>query len=185
MTGSDCRCCVKYVALEKGILLAVTLCRNGGCEGQEKTHPIEHNTDFSKLFHKPELTWFFGNDLPDLAKSGGYQNTTANWKTRYRSTLVWPIGRERPENAEAPDLLGFLCVDSKRERPFSDENDYVLGAVVADVLYPFVMKFSDSLKGTPLPPKDVTASKVTVASREASQSDEKVPVRPKGKKAEL
>jgi hypothetical protein len=165
VTGSNCRCCVKTVQVQEGKLYAQTFCRNSDYTGQDTPHPIEHNTDFNDLFQDKGRRWFFGNNLPELAKAGGYLNTSKDWQTRYRSTLIWPIRCERSGDAEAPDLLGFLCVDSKRTRAFSEEYDHPLGAIVADTLCPFMMRIAKSTKDVPLQAKDMISPATTPAAQ--------------------
>src|SRR4051812_34225371 len=48
--------------------------------------------------------------------------------------------------------LGFLCVDSKGTAPFFEEYDYLFGAIVADVLCPFMLKIKESLNKPPSEP---------------------------------
>jgi hypothetical protein len=45
-------------------------------------------------------------------------------------------------------MLGFLCVDARRERVFSEEFDYYPGVMVADVLAPFLADFHSKTAGT-------------------------------------
>jgi hypothetical protein len=147
LSGSSCRCCIKRVNVAEGQLMVGALSRNSDYREQDELHPVEHNTAFRDLYQDKKKRWFFGNNLPELAKKGEYSNTNKNWMKLYRSTIVWPIRRCDGAHAEHPELIGFLCVDSRRSRPFSEEYDYPIGAMVADVLYPFLVRLANSSPG--------------------------------------
>jgi hypothetical protein len=155
LTGSACRCCVKVLEPLTGRdgeqLEVRTLCRNTKYVGEDKKHPVAFNTDFKDLYQNRNKQWFFGNNLPEMARNQDYRNTTDNWKARYRSCLTWPIRRpELPAGGDSaqPDFLGFLCVDSRRTKPFSEGYDYPLGATVAHALYPLLLKIAAAESST-------------------------------------
>src|SRR5262249_6715979 len=95
-------------------------------------------------YQDPHKPYFFGNELRELARLGKYNNTSQDWQSRYRSTLIWPIRRAASGFEGGPDLLGFVCVDSRRTKPFSEGYDYPLGATIADVLGLFWVKILNS-----------------------------------------
>ena len=128
-------------------------------------HPIKHNTDFNDLYQNPSQKWFFGNHLPAMAR---YSNTSPDWRTKYRSTVVWPIRRLTNNPQGNPSLLGFLCVDSLRTKAFSEEYDYPLGAIVADALYPFLASLVDSVEE----PKDAVVAATCTAAAQADETQQ-------------
>jgi len=162
LTGSSCRCCIKIVSRSNKKSLSqlevLTFCRNSAEKDAGAAHPIEHNTDFNDLYQDPSKKWFFGNNLPEMARRGEYNNTNKDWQKRYRATLVWPIRRLTNNPQAAPSLLGFLCVDSKRAEAFSEEFDYAVGAIVADALYPFLADLAGSIE--PLREGEATVTRV-------------------------
>jgi hypothetical protein len=145
VTSSPCRSCVKALSIEGKAVFVETFCRNSGHSEDNSKHRIEHNTDFNQLFQNPEMKWFFANNLTHLAGRGEYNNTAPDWATRYRSTVVWPIRLKRVVK-DGPNLLGFVCVDSRRNAPFSAEYDHPFGALVADALCPFMMAIAKLLE---------------------------------------
>jgi hypothetical protein len=149
LSGSPCRSCVKVVvrnSRKADTLDVSTFCRNSEEQEAGSAHPIKHNTDFNDLYQSPSQKWFFGNDLPALAARGPYGNTNAGWRTKYLSTVVWPIRRLTNNPQGEPILLGFLCVDCMRTHAFSEEFDYPLGAIVTDALYPFLASLAESIE---------------------------------------
>lgn len=168
LTGSNCRCCIKTIAPDNSKtpqeMLVITLCRNSEYQAQDAPHPIQFNTDFNDLYQDKNRKWFIANDLPEMARAGKYLNTNTDWMTRYRSTVTWPIRRDPGVSEDYPDLMGFLCIDSKRTRPFSEEYDYPLGALVADTLYPFLFRLAQSAKQTPSPATSVPSQTMEAAS---------------------
>jgi len=156
-TGTHCRCCIKVVRLTGDCpsptlygpqianinLAAVSLCRDGGvCE--RDAHPIGGNTDFNQLWQDKARKWFFGNNLPQMASKGRYNNSSTSWQDFYKASIVWPIRRVFADGSKDADLIGFLCVDSKSIGVFSEEFDYPVGAIVADSLYPFLKQLEQT-----------------------------------------
>ena len=93
LTGSDCRCCVKTIDVQGGVLGVETLCRQTDCHEEDPFHPIAHNSDFEYLYHNKGERWFLANDLPRLAAASDYRNTSKDWNKRYRAAAIWPIRR--------------------------------------------------------------------------------------------
>ena len=145
LTGSSCRACIKMVrgpSKKQSTVEAVTFCRSSDESAIGESHPVAHNTAFNSLFQDPAKLWFFGNDLPEMASQGAYTNTNKDWKKKYRSTIVWPIRKPSSNPQTEALLVGFLCVDSKKCKSFSEEFDYPIGAIIASALYPFIEKLS-------------------------------------------
>ena len=171
VTGTSCRACVKMIEISEDIdikkiktedIKVKTFCRTTGVKTGEDLHPIAYNTDFSELFNRPDKRWFFGNDLPKLQQTQDYKNSADGWKERYRSTIVWPIRDYDPQNTESPQLLGFLCVDSRSLTPFSEDFDYPLGAMVADVLRKYLLQVANVKVASPTPQDVVSEGRDTV-----------------------
>lgn len=156
VTGTNCRASIKTIVKGKnsGIFYAQDMCNsNNGFEGAGKKNSIQDNTDFKYLFNH-EGNYYFCNDLTN---ESGYINS--NWpcvdserKTflknkdnNYRSSIVWPIRGKTTE--EKPSVLGFLCIDSKSKGVFSRRYDIDFGAIVADTLYSFLLRFTEFKKG--------------------------------------
>jgi hypothetical protein len=122
-------------------------------EGEKIIHYIKNNTDFHEIIEnigKIEGRYFICNYLP-LKKD--YQNTSFktygapsrflfmrpfNWSLPYRSTLVVPICPDIADRRTADDLLGFLCVDSRRSNVFKKDYDTDLMIGMADGLYDLI-----------------------------------------------
>lgn len=158
VTGTSCRTCIKLAyfddtATEDQRLKVKTYCRN--TEAEERTHEsgsdwVADNSDFEEIMkadHEPATKRFFANKLPYI----GYKNShyTAEEMQRgdmiYAATIVWPI-RKKSET-DTPDLIGFLCVDSKTPCVFDNNYDVEIGAGYADALYMLLKPvLSDSTK---------------------------------------
>lgn len=159
LTCASCRCCVKVLKQGKNpdSFDVSTYCRSVS-ENTNPVHPLEHNTDFNDLVLNPTMKWFFGNDLPGRIKRGdGYNNTNKDWQKSYRASVVWPIRKLLPDDQGGHYLLGFLCIDTMRKHAFSEEFDYPVGAVVADILGTFL---SSVFEGT------TAANRIAVDSRQ-------------------
>lgn len=112
---------------------------------------VNGNTDFRTIMRGAD--YFFCNDLAtELAK--GYQNShwtdevIQNRQFPYRSTIVWPVrGQVSTETAGAAwDIVGFLCVDTKRRGAFVRTVDVATGAAYASALYSGVSAYRSSRK---------------------------------------
>ncbi|HQR05669.1 MAG TPA: hypothetical protein PLN21_02550 [Gemmatales bacterium] len=135
LSGRRCRCCVKIVwPQDESNINVDTLCRDTPDSVAEKPFPVLYNSAFCTLMQDPEQKWFFGNDLPTLAKNGEYTNTRLQWQERYKSAIVWPLRTRNPEQIGVGDLWGFLCVDSKRANSFNKDVDFEFGSIIASLL---------------------------------------------------
>lgn len=163
IAGTKCRSCIKTVDVpEKDALnqhLQVKVLRRDS-QSHRPTPPgtvqitdgpqmIESNTDFSVLWNDPLRLWFFGYDLPELARQGDYRNSNVNWAKSYRSSLVWPI--QRMNDVGRSELVAYLCVDCRRIGAFNEYLDYDVGAIFADILYPLLkrLQFIESHAAVP------------------------------------
>lgn len=160
-TGRRCAVCIKVVVAEEHetqVFRVQTFCRDHSSrdrEGQTRRihHWIEANTDFEDLF-ADQRRYFFSNWLPwveDYKNSSfqayrtppdpGFLKTLirhAKWPLPYRSTIVCAV-RPRPTTSGDEDatqsLIGYLCVDSRRARTFSEDDDVDFLQGVAESLY--------------------------------------------------
>jgi len=154
ITGTSCRASIKTIAKNNDIFYAQDMCNsNNGFEGSGRKHPISENTDFKKLFNH-SYNYFFSNNLKTESP---YENS--NWpdvdskrksflkdkRNDYNATIVWPIRGKTTE--EKPKILGFLCIDSQSKGAFNRRYDIDFGAVVADTLYSFLLRFQEFKKG--------------------------------------
>ena len=72
----------------------------------------------------------------------------------YRSTIVWPIRKlVYPQDGEdgnrlnhEQDIIGYLCVDSARQKVFRNDYDTQLGAIVADSVFIFLKRYHEYLQ---------------------------------------
>jgi hypothetical protein len=64
-----------------------------------------------------------------------------------------------------------LCVDTRKVEAFSEEYDYPLGAIVADVLYPFLTRLADSVEAPQQ--ANITSARVSVPNEKVEQPTEK------------
>lgn len=74
------------------------------------------NTDFKHLCDGTNI-WYNGVNLEAKHSQGEYENEVPikDWKEKYNSTIVVPI-RYRNTDIKVPinDILGFICIDSKK-----------------------------------------------------------------------
>lgn len=166
-TGHKVRSCVKMFdfirngEVDKNKIKLITLARSGRTSVNnminEHYNPISlsENSDFSFIFDIKEgydeerVHFFFQDDLIRYAKKNTYNNSNPKWKKRYKTTIVMPIryliipeNDDEAENNEPHyDLIGFLCVDSKKKKLFSIEKrgfilEYLKG--ISDILYVYL-----------------------------------------------
>lgn len=160
-TGYKVRVCVKafYFAIngeaENNNLQLITLARSEQSNVKNMisehytTISVTENTDFEYIFnidegYVEERAHFFIAD--DLSKVADYKNSNTKWNKTYATTIVMPIRclmnpKEDEQIEPYYDIIGFLCVDSKKKNLFSLENrgfvlDYLKG--VADMLYVYL-----------------------------------------------
>jgi hypothetical protein len=171
VTGRRCAVCVKAIVTEdhESQFRAQTLWRSRNSQDRENPsqrsrHWLDKNTDFEALFAE-ERRYFFSNWLPGIA---AYKNSSfevygnppdgnipiigglirgARWTLPYRSTIVCAI-RPRPTHPSdedaTQDVIGYLCVDSRRSRTFSEDDDVELLQGVAELLYPIIRLMKES-----------------------------------------
>lgn len=117
----------------------------------------DKNTDFTNLC-KGQIVFFGSSDLHKITDSGQYINDSRNWEeNKYTSTLVTPIRyynndiyNSRTRNIK-PDIIGFLCIDSKdeiKEWEYSDSFELQLLAAFSDVLYVYIKEFYKCFENT-------------------------------------
>ncbi len=164
-TGRICAVCIKVVVAEEHdtqVFKTRTLCRNRTSidrEGQTRRvdHWVDRNTDFEDLFAE-QRRYFFSNWLPWIknyknSSFGAYGDPPVflpfvggfirhlRWPLPYRSTIVCAV-RPRPsapsDEETAQNLIGYLCVDSRRANTFSEDDDVELLQGVAESLYPVI-----------------------------------------------
>lgn len=112
---------------------------------------VGQNTDFSNLC-KGQIIFFASSNLHKIKESGQYINDSKNFKKhKYTSTLVAPIrynnndqNNTRINKSIRPDIIGFLCIDSKdkiEEWESPDSFELQLLAIFSDVLYVYIKEF--------------------------------------------
>ncbi len=154
ISGVSCRACIKTLAYDTGENKASTdtFLRAKGTTvkaGKDDEARIDKNTDFKMLFEYKMPVYFSNN----LGKENPYLNS--NWpddndernsflklrKYDYISTIVWPIRAK--EHDEHPEIIGFLCVDSRTRGAFSRRYDIDTGAIIADTLYQILKRYRE------------------------------------------
>ena len=160
-TGYKVRACVKAFyftinrEIDKNDLQLITLARSEQSNVKNMisehytTISVTENTDFEYIFnidegYVEERAHFFIAD--DLSKVEDYKNSNVKWNKTYATTIVMPIRclinpKEDEKTEPYFDILGFLCVDSKKKNLFALENrgfvlEYLKG--VADMLYVYL-----------------------------------------------
>lgn len=169
VSNRRCAVCVKLVTAEEHEqqFRATTLWRSHNSQDREAQtqrldHWLDRNTDFEDLF-ADQRRYFFSNWLPGIR---GYKNSSFEaygfppqshflyglvrhfgWTLPYRSTIVCAI-RPRPavpvDEDATQNLIGYLCVDSRRSRTFSEDDDVALLQGVAESLYPVIRFMRES-----------------------------------------
>lgn len=130
----------------------ITIARSENTKAIRDTDEITivgKNTDFGNLCNGQSI--FFGCcGLAEKESAGVYSNDSSNWKKRYYdSTLVAPIRYNAKDNNNSnntvkPDILGFLCIDSKKEiKEWENQESFELQvlAIFADILYIYIKEF--------------------------------------------
>lgn len=163
-TGYKVRACVKTFdfirdgEMDKNKMKLITLARSGRSNVNnmvsEHYHPIllNENTDFEYIFNINEgyveerVHFFIVDDLIKYSKKEEYRNSNKKWKKTYTTTIVMPIRylKNPSEDDEAVpqyDIIGYLCIDSKKKNLFAIENrgfviEYLKG--IADILYVYL-----------------------------------------------
>lgn len=134
----------------------ITLARSGrqSVNSMIKEHynpvPLSENTDFEYIFNpnagyyeEERVPFFMVDDLDKYSKKNEYKNSNKKWRKSYVTTIVMPIRYlsnpgEDEDSAPHYEIIGCLCVDSKKKNLFSIEKrgfvlEYLKG--VSDILY--------------------------------------------------
>lgn len=157
-TGCKVRACIKICDFtnpkddDKDNLQLITLARSGksNVNNMISEHytkiAVNDNTDFEYVFnikegYEEECKHFFVAD--DLSQIEDYKNSNKKWEKAYATTIVMPIrcliNPSEDEHSEPHyDIIGCLCIDSKKKNLFALDNrgfvlEYLKG--VADMLY--------------------------------------------------
>jgi hypothetical protein len=173
LVSARCRMCIKLVntSTPRGEkpspddFLVYTLRRDTISQSQEegadterlrdKVDKLTDNSDFLSLFapHAGDRGFFFSNDLsaePGYSSSSfRYRMSDPNkrqpnqWPLWYRSTIVWPVRRDRRDELgiTEPTCLGFVTVDSHIADVFVADEHVPLGAMLANALYPILDQY--------------------------------------------
>jgi len=159
-TGTPCRVTVKTVHAPPGHpdFAVETVCRSSGSPGGRSHTSIDwvnDNTDF-RLVLKEGHEHFFCNDLPG-ALGRGYRNShltdevIAADELPYHATIVWPVRGRIPDDPDIWDIVGFVCVDTRRENAFDPHVDVAPGVALCHTLYSGLLRLREARKerGTP------------------------------------
>lgn len=104
------------------------------------------NTDFKHLCDGTNI-WYHGVDLKTKYENGEYENEAPvkDWQSKYNSTIVVPIRYYiNDDDILVNDILGFLCIDSKKiVTTWDDTEPFELQylAIFADSLYTYIKFF--------------------------------------------
>jgi hypothetical protein len=154
ITGVSCRACIKTI-IKKGNNFYVETFARSDTQYNKKDDDldrIDKNTDFTLLFDY-ENHFFFSNNL-DNEKA--YINShwprtdseirrfVKNKEYDYIATIVWPIRGKT--TSKKPEIIGFLCIDSKTRGVFNRRYDKDVGALVADALYSILRAYRNSIE---------------------------------------
>lgn len=161
-TGYKVRACIKTFdfirdgEIDKNKMKLITLARSGqsNVNNMIREHynsiPLNENTDLEYIFNINEgyveerAHFFISDDLVKFSKKNTYKNSNKKWKKQYTTTIVMPIrylktpGEDDEEVEPRYDIIGSLCIDSKKKYLFAIKNrgfvlEYLKG--VADILY--------------------------------------------------
>lgn len=130
---------------------------NAAIMEQSKKIEVTENTDFEYIFNIKEvyeenrIHYFYIKDLKRFDKklqkeSGGenkYKNSDIHWRKRYNTTIVLPMRYLKSSNEKDAiyDIVGFLCVDAKKQGVFENKNfnftiEFLKG--ISDILYSYL-----------------------------------------------
>lgn len=164
-TGYKVRACIKTFdfirdgEMDKNKMKLITLARSGqsNVNNMISEHynpiPLSENTDFEYIFNINEgyveerVHFFIVDDLVKYSQKEEYKNSNKKWKKSYRTTIVMPIrylrnpSEDEEEAVPRYDIIGCLCIDSKKKNLFAIENrgfviEYLKG--IADILYVYL-----------------------------------------------
>lgn len=164
-TGYKVRACIKTFdfirdgEMDKNKMKLITLARSGqsNVNNMISEHynpiPLNENTDFEYIFNINEgyveerVHFFIVDDLVKYSQKEEYKNSNKKWKKSYTTTIVMPIrylrnpSEDEEEAVPQYDIIGCLCIDSKKKNLFAIENrgfviEYFKG--IADILYVYL-----------------------------------------------
>lgn len=164
-TGYKVRACIKAFdfirdgEMDKNKMKLITLARSGqsNVNNMISEHynpiPLNENTDFEYIFNINEgyveerVHFFIVDDLVKYSQKEEYKNSNKKWKKSYTTTIVMPIrylrnpSEDEEEAVPQYDIIGCLCIDSKKKNLFAIENrgfviEYLKG--IADILYVYL-----------------------------------------------
>lgn len=164
-TGYKVRACIKTFdfirdgEMDKNKMKLITLARSGqsNVNNMISEHynpiPLNENTDFEYIFNINEgyveerVHFFIVDDLVKYSQKEEYKNSNKKWKKSYTTTIVMPIrylrnpSEDEEEAVPQYDIIGCLCIDSKKKNLFAIENrgfviEYLKG--IADILYVYL-----------------------------------------------
>ena len=164
-TGYKVRACIKTFdfirdgEIDKNRMKLITLARSGqsNVNNMISEHynpiPLNENTDFEYIFNINEgyveerVHFFIVDDLVKYSQKEEYKNSNKKWKKSYTTTIVMPIrylrnpSEDEEEAVPQYDIIGCLCIDSKKKNLFAIENrgfviEYLKG--IADILYVYL-----------------------------------------------
>lgn len=164
-TGYKVRACIKTFdfirdgEMDKNKMKLITLARSGrsNVNNMISEHynpiPLNENTDFEYIFNINEgyveerAHFFIVDDLVKYSQKEEYKNSNKKWKKSYTTTIVMPIrylrnpSEEEEEAIPQYDIIGCLCIDSKKKNLFAIENrgfviEYLKG--ISDILYVYL-----------------------------------------------
>ena len=164
-TGYNVRACIKTFdfirdgEMDKNKMKLITLARSGqsNVNNMISEHynpiPLNENTDFEYIFNINEgyveerVHFFIVDDLVKYSQKEEYKNSNKKWKKSYTTTIVMPIrylrnpSEDEEEAVPQYDIIGCLCIDSKKKNLFAIENrgfviEYLKG--IADILYVYL-----------------------------------------------
>ena len=164
-TGYKVRACIKTFdfirdgEMDKNKMKLITLARSGqsNVNNMISEHynpiPLNENTDFEYIFNINEgyveesVHFFIVDDLVKYSQKEEYKNSNKKLKKSYTTTIVMPIrylrnpSEDEEEAVPQYDIIGCLCIDSKKKNLFAIENrgfviEYLKG--IADILYVYL-----------------------------------------------
>lgn len=164
-TGYKVSACIKTFdfirdgEMDKNKMKLITLARSGqsNVNNMISEHynpiPLNENTDFEYIFNINEgyveerVHFFIVDDLVKYSQKEEYKNSNKKWKKSYTTTIVMPIrylrnpSEDEEEAVPQYDIIGCLCIDSKKKNLFAIENrgfviEYLKG--IADILYVYL-----------------------------------------------
>ncbi len=178
-------------------ILVITFARNSISSNEERTHDerraaekldkLKDNSDFVSLFdpEKSDSGFFLSNNLPNErdyeTSSWNYRTNiissrnapkSSKWPLWYKSTIVWPVRRDRNEELgiENTVCLGFVTVDSELTDVFTSEH-VQLGKMLANSFYPILDQYVNLDELVTMQPEEAVA--VVTPKLIAAQTGEK------------